>query len=55
MGAWHVPELCCAVLDPKYGSIHLEGPRVLTHRQKGGKDVCAAKAMVLVLASMFSQ
>ena len=50
MGAGHVPELCCAVVDPKVGSMHPAGPSVLTKCGKdwsaadpGGKDLRAAK------------
>ena len=50
MGAGHVPELCCAVVDPTVGSMHPGGPSVLTKRGKdrcaadpGGKDLRAAK------------
>ena len=50
MGAGHIPELCCAVVDPTVGSMHQGGPSVLTQRGKdqcaadpGGKDLCAAK------------
>ena len=39
MGAGHVPELCCAVVDPTVGSMHSGGPSVLT---QSGKDRCAA-------------
>ena len=53
MGAGHVPELCCAVLDPTFGSMPDGGPSVLIQRGKdlcaadpGGKDLCAAKAVV---------
>ena len=46
IGAGHVPELCCAVLHPTFGSIGVGGPSVLTQHQEGGKDLCAAKAMV---------
>ena len=49
--------LCCP--DPTVGSMHARGPSVLTHCGKdqcaadpGGKDLCAAKAVV---ACMFSQ
>ena len=59
MGAGHVPELCSAVLDPTFGLMHVGGPCGLTQRGKdlsaadpGGKDLCAAKAVV---ACMFSQ
>ena len=39
LGMGHVPELCCAVVDPTVGSMHPGGPNVLTQR---GKDRCAA-------------
>ena len=56
MGVGHVPELCCAVLDPTFSSTHAGGPSVLTQRESaadpGEKDPCAAKAVV---ACMFSQ
>ena len=59
MGAGHVPERCCAVLYPTFGSIHVGGPSVLNQRGKdlcaadpGGKGLHAAKAEV---ACMFSQ
>ena len=50
MGAGHIPELCCAVMDPTFGSMHPGGPNVLTQCGKDqcvadpdGKDLCAAK------------
>ena len=52
MSAGHVPEFGGAVQDPAAGSTHVGGPRVLTQRQEGGKDLRPAKAVV---ACMFSQ
>ena len=51
VGTVHIPELCCSVLDPAFGSMGVE-PSVLTQHQEEGKDLCAAKAVV---ACMFSQ
>ena len=34
----HVPELCCAVLDPTFGPMSVVGPSVLIQHQEGGKD-----------------
>ena len=51
MGAGHVPELCCAVLDPTFGPMSVVGPSVLIQHQEGGKDLCAAKAVVSCMLS----
>ena len=45
MGVEHVSELCCAVSDLTFDSMHVLGPCVLTQGQEGGKDLRAAKAV----------
>ena len=60
MGAGHVPELCCAVLDPTFGSMHVghrrgtKCPDPVWKRSECSR--CRWKSSVqAVVACMFSQ
>ena len=52
MGAGHVPELCCAVLDPTFGSMHDGGPSVMTQRGQVEK-ICVPSLIRLIRAFKF--